>query len=97
MNQTGSVENNVKMLLRKSLLREPIELMTEVIVLCNSLQQKFPNEPETMAVVEQLLPIREAAQALDVYRTMALTENWIAGKAGQVAGEDLIVTKQPAI
>jgi len=79
MNQTGSVENSVKMLLRRSLLREPIELMAEVIVLCNSLQQKFPDEPETMAVVEQLLPIREAAQAMDVERTMALTKKWIAG------------------
>ena len=79
MNQNESVKSNVKLLLQRSLLRDPIELITEVIVLCNSLQQKFPNEPETMAVVEQLLPIREAAQAMDVDRTMTLTKKWIAG------------------
>ena len=78
MNRNGPVENNVKLLLRRSLLRDPIELMAEVIVLCNSLQQKFPDEPETMAVVEQLLPLRDAALAMDVERTIALTKKWIA-------------------
>jgi len=79
MKTRGSVEQNVKELLRRNFLQGPVELMSEVLVLCNSLNQKFPDELETTAVLERLLPIREAAEVLDADRTMALTKEWIEG------------------
>ena len=52
--------------------------MSEVTVLARTLQEKFPDDPEVPAVVEKMRPIREAAENLDVERTVALTEQWLA-------------------
>jgi hypothetical protein len=42
MIHNGSLEDNVKALLRANLLRGPVDLMSEVMVLARTLQQKFP-------------------------------------------------------
>jgi len=77
-NRDASLEDNVKALLQANLLRGPVDLMSEVMVLARTLQQKFPDDPEVPAVVEKMRPIREAAENLDVKRTVALTEQWLA-------------------
>jgi hypothetical protein len=78
MSHNGSLEDNVKALLRANLLRGPVDLMSEVMVLARTLQQKFYDDPEVPAVVEKMRPLREAAENLDVERTVALTEQWLA-------------------
>ena len=77
-NRDTSLEDNVKALLQANLLRGPVDLMSEVMVLSRTLQQKFPDDPEVPGVVEKMRPIREAAENLDVERTVALTEQWLA-------------------
>jgi len=79
MSHKGSLEDFVRELLRANLLRGPLDLMSEVMVLSRTLQQKFSDDPEVPVVLERLRPIREAAQILDAEGTVALTEQWLAG------------------
>jgi hypothetical protein len=58
----------------------PEQLLSEVIVLYNSLQQKFPLDPQAKKMVSRLEPIYQAASRLEVDKTQALVRGFISEK-----------------
>jgi hypothetical protein len=75
----NSLENNTKDLL-KSQMDSPEQLLSEVIVLYNSLQQKFPLDPQAKKMVSRLEPIYQAASRLEVDKTQALVRGFLSEK-----------------
>jgi hypothetical protein len=75
----NSLENNTKDLL-KSQMDSPEQLLSEVIVLYNSLQQKFPLDPQAKKMVSRLEPIYQAASRLEIDKTQALVRGFLSEK-----------------
>ena len=73
----NSLENNTKDLLKKQ-MDSPEQLLSEVIVLYNSLQQKFPLDPQAKKMVSRLEPIYQAASRLEVDKTQALVRGLLS-------------------
>ena len=75
----NSLENNTKDLLKKQ-MDSPEQLLSEVIVLYNSLQQKFPLDPQAKKMVSRLEPIYQEASRLEVEKTQALVREFLSEK-----------------
>ena len=73
----NSLDNNTKDLL-KSQMDSPEQLLSEVIVLYNSLQEKFPLDPQAKKMVSRLEPIYQAASRLEVDKTQALVRGFLS-------------------
>ena len=79
MQTMNSLANNTKDLLRKQ-MDSPEELLSEIMALHNSLQQKFPLDPQAKKMVSRLEPIYQAASRLEVEKTQALVREFLSEK-----------------